>query len=146
MVTMVQSAANWRSTHTHVYRTHSLTHVRQHCYNHFVRSASSATPYIYTCIIWNRIFFEGTLITANARENNRLIKMPNIKNNVCLLSHFVPRLPTRDNERVDRFPPLRPEWKCWQLKGGKLCGTEGCRSWERYSVDTDSSLCGSMSV
>ena len=26
MVTMAQSAANWRNTHTHVDRTHSLTH------------------------------------------------------------------------------------------------------------------------
>ena len=27
MVTMVQSAANWRNTHTDVDRTHSLTHI-----------------------------------------------------------------------------------------------------------------------
>ena len=42
MVTMAQSAVNWRNTHTHVYRTHSLTHSHQHSYNHVVRSASSA--------------------------------------------------------------------------------------------------------
>ena len=34
MVTMVQSAANWRNTHTPVDRTHSLTHLHQHSYNH----------------------------------------------------------------------------------------------------------------
>ena len=42
MVTMAQSAANWRNTHTHVERTHSLTHLHQHIYNYFVRSATSA--------------------------------------------------------------------------------------------------------
>ena len=43
MVTMTQSAANWRNTHTHMDGTHSLTHLHQHCYNHVVRSASSYT-------------------------------------------------------------------------------------------------------
>ena len=39
---MAQSAANWRNyTHSHVDRTHSLTHLHQHSYNHVVRSASS---------------------------------------------------------------------------------------------------------
>ena len=42
MVTMAQSAADWRNTHTHVNRTHSLMHLHQHGYNHVVRSASSA--------------------------------------------------------------------------------------------------------
>ena len=44
MVTMSQSVANWPKTHTHMNRTHSLTHLHQHSYNHFVRfrSASSA--------------------------------------------------------------------------------------------------------
>ena len=44
MITMAQSVANWRNTHTHVDRTHSLTHVHrdQHSHNHVVRSASSA--------------------------------------------------------------------------------------------------------
>ena len=42
MVTMAQSAVNWYSTHTHVDRTPSLTHVHQHSYTHIVRSASSA--------------------------------------------------------------------------------------------------------
>ena len=42
MVTMAQSAANCRKTHTHVDCTHSLTHLHQHSYKHFVRSASSA--------------------------------------------------------------------------------------------------------
>ena len=50
MVTMAQSAANWRNTRTHVDRTHSLTHLHQHSYDHFLGSASSA---IYR--IWNRI-------------------------------------------------------------------------------------------
>ena len=42
MVTMAQNAANWCNTHTHVDRMHSLTHIHQHSYNHFVRNASSA--------------------------------------------------------------------------------------------------------
>ena len=42
MVTMAQSAVNWRNTNTHVDRPHSLTHLHQHGYNHVVRKASSA--------------------------------------------------------------------------------------------------------
>ena len=42
MVIMAQSVANWRNTHTHVNRTHSLTHLHQYSYKHVVRSASSA--------------------------------------------------------------------------------------------------------
>ena len=40
MVTMAQtqSASNWRNMHTHADRTHSLTHLLQHSYNHFVQS------------------------------------------------------------------------------------------------------------
>ena len=41
MVTMAQSVVNWHNTHTHVDRTHSLTHLHQHSYIHMVRSASS---------------------------------------------------------------------------------------------------------
>ena len=41
-VTMAQNVVNWRNTHTQVDRTHSLTHLHQNSYNHFVRSASSA--------------------------------------------------------------------------------------------------------
>ena len=43
MVTMAQSAVNWRNTHTHMDRTHSFTHVHQHSYSHVVRSASSVS-------------------------------------------------------------------------------------------------------
>ena len=42
MVSMAESAANWRKTYTHVDRTHSLTHLQQHSYNHEVWIASSA--------------------------------------------------------------------------------------------------------
>ena len=42
MVTMAQSVANWRNTHTHVDRTLSLAHLHRHSYNLVVRSASSA--------------------------------------------------------------------------------------------------------
>ena len=42
MVTMAQSAANWRNTHTHMDRTHSFTHLHQHSCNHVVWNASSA--------------------------------------------------------------------------------------------------------
>ena len=47
MVTVAQSAANWRNTHTHVDRTRSLTHLHQHSYNHVVRSTSSAIIFQY---------------------------------------------------------------------------------------------------
>ena len=39
---MAQSAANWRNTHTHLDRSHSLTQLHQRSCNHFVQSASSA--------------------------------------------------------------------------------------------------------
>ena len=42
MITMAQSAVNWCNMHTHVDRTHSLTHLDQYSYNHIVRSTSSA--------------------------------------------------------------------------------------------------------
>ena len=32
MVTVAESAVNWRNTHTHMDRTHSLTHLQQHGY------------------------------------------------------------------------------------------------------------------
>ena len=41
MVTMDQNAVNWRNTHTQVDRTHSLTHLHQRSYKHYVRSANS---------------------------------------------------------------------------------------------------------
>ena len=47
MVTMAESAANWRNTHTHMDRTHSLTHLHQHSYNNVVRSASLAITFQY---------------------------------------------------------------------------------------------------
>ena len=52
MVTMAESAANWRNTHTHVDRTHSLTHLHHHSYNHIVRKRQ-----LSYYIIWNRILF-----------------------------------------------------------------------------------------
>ena len=42
MVSMAQSAANWRNMHTHLDRTHSLAHLHQHSYNHVVWNAISA--------------------------------------------------------------------------------------------------------
>ena len=39
---MAQSTVNWRNTHTHVDRMHSLTQLHQHSHNHVVRSARSA--------------------------------------------------------------------------------------------------------
>ena len=36
MVTMAQSAANWRNTHTRTDRTYLLTHLHQQSYNHVV--------------------------------------------------------------------------------------------------------------
>ena len=56
MVTIAQSAATWRNTHTHVGRTHSLTHLHQCSYNHAVQSASSAI----TEIGKSNFYFEGT--------------------------------------------------------------------------------------
>ena len=58
MVTIAQSAAmNWHNTHTHVDRTHSLTHLHQHRYNHVVRSASSTITYFGIELLF---YFEGT--------------------------------------------------------------------------------------
>ena len=52
MVTVAQSAANLRNTHTHMDRTHSLMHLHQPSYNHVVRSASSAifsACWVFSC-------------------------------------------------------------------------------------------------
>ena len=65
MVTMAQSAANWRNTHTHVDRMHSLTHLQLHqhsYYNHFVRKRQLS---YYR--IWNQILFDWYL-----REHRKL--------------------------------------------------------------------------
>ena len=56
MVTVAQNAVNWRNTHTHMDRTHSLIHLRQHSYNHVVQSANSATSefaikILFWCVI-----------------------------------------------------------------------------------------------
>ena len=43
MISMAESATNWRNTHAHVDRTHSLMHLHQHSYSsHVVRSTPSA--------------------------------------------------------------------------------------------------------
>ena len=55
MVTMTQSAANGRNTHTHVDRTHSRTHLHKHSYNHIVRSANSANTEFGI-----KLYFEGS--------------------------------------------------------------------------------------
>ena len=44
MVTMAQSAANWRNTHTHMDRTHSLTHL-QHSHNTTICGAKRQLSY-----------------------------------------------------------------------------------------------------
>ena len=55
MVTMAQSAANWRNTHTHMDRTHSLTHLQlQHSYSHVVWNASLAI--IFQCLLGLFVF------------------------------------------------------------------------------------------
>ena len=67
MVTMAQSAANWHNMHTHVDRTHPLTHLHQYSYIHAVRSASSASAEF-----WNLFFIlkvPGFHVVAN---NTRL--------------------------------------------------------------------------
>ena len=51
MVSMAQSAANWRKTNPQVNRMHSLTRLHQHSCNHFVRSASWAIAEVG---IWNK--------------------------------------------------------------------------------------------
>ena len=65
MVTMAQSAANWRNTHTRVDRTPSLTHLHQHGYSHDVRSASLA-------IAEFRIdfYFEGSLFVCSLKASS----------------------------------------------------------------------------
>ena len=52
-VPMAQSAANWCNAHTHVERTHSLTHLHQHSNNHVVRSTCSAiTEFGIKFVFW----------------------------------------------------------------------------------------------
>ena len=64
-VTVAQSAANWRNTHTLVDRTHSLTHLHQHSYSHFVRSASAAITEFGIDFLY---FFEGRLPEGGGRK------------------------------------------------------------------------------
>ena len=60
MVTMAQSAANWRKTHTHVDRMHSVTHLHHHSYNHVVQSASSAiTEFGIKFLFWRYLSVGG---------------------------------------------------------------------------------------
>ena len=50
MVTMAQSAMNWRNTHTYMDHTHSLMHLHQHSYNHVVRSAIIfSARWVFSC-------------------------------------------------------------------------------------------------
>ena len=66
MVTVVQSAANWRNTLTHVDRTHSLTHLHQQSYNH-----NCAKRQLSYYRLWNGIFiFEG-ILPENYRNLDR---------------------------------------------------------------------------
>ena len=68
MVTMAQSAANWRNMHTHVDRKHSLTHLHQHSFNHIVRSVSSAVTEFGIKILFSRYLRKGEQ-TGVPREN-----------------------------------------------------------------------------
>ena len=70
MVTMAQSAANWRNTHTQwIARIHSYG-LHQHSYNHVVRSASSA---IQRQNLESNFYFEGTLNSLTGQDCLRRI-------------------------------------------------------------------------
>ena len=51
MVTMAQNAAYWLDTHTHMDRTHSLTHLHQHSYKH-VHAGSFSVSVIHQTMTW----------------------------------------------------------------------------------------------
>ena len=55
MITMTQSAANWRYTHTHLDRTYSRTHLHRHSYSHLVR-------------IKRKLNYSGSTIVAQAQQ------------------------------------------------------------------------------
>ena len=52
MVTIDQSAANWRNTQTQADRTHPLTHLHQHSYNHWLCAKLKLSYYRN----WNQIY------------------------------------------------------------------------------------------
>ena len=71
MVTMAQSATTWcRNTHTHVDRTHSLTHLHQHSYDHVVRSVSSAITEVGIYFLFRMCLREGEK-SADSQPANR---------------------------------------------------------------------------
>ena len=59
MATMAQSAANWHNMHTHMDRTHSLTHLHRHSYNHDVRSANSAISEVGIQFLFGKYLRKG---------------------------------------------------------------------------------------
>ena len=66
-MTMAQSAAKWRNTHTHGDRMHSLPQLYKiHSYNHVVRQASSANT---ESGIWKKK--KGTTTTTTTTTNNK---------------------------------------------------------------------------
>ena len=58
MVTMAHSAANWRNTHTHVDRTHPLTHLHQYSHKHVC--AKRQLSYSAITKFGIEVYFEGT--------------------------------------------------------------------------------------
>ena len=62
MVTVAQRAANGRNTHTHVDRTHSLTHL-QHSYNHVGQLSYYR--------IWNQIYILKVLEGGGTNRSTR---------------------------------------------------------------------------
>ena len=72
MVTMAQRAANWCSTHTNVDHSHSLTHLRQHSYNHVVRSASSAVAEFGIKFLFLKAWRRARVPGENSRQPARL--------------------------------------------------------------------------
>ena len=59
MVTMAQSAANWGNTHTHVDRTHSLTHLNINTVTTTVYEAPAQLLQISNLFLFGRYLREG---------------------------------------------------------------------------------------
>ena len=70
MVAMAQRTTNWRNMHTHLDRSHSLTHLHQHSSNHVVRSASSGITEFGIGNTFLRYLREGEQ-TGVPRKKNR---------------------------------------------------------------------------
>ena len=99
---MAQSTANWRNTHTHMDRMHSLTHLHRCGYNH-VRSAISAiTEFVIKFYLW---VHGSSAATASCREFLTFMADDSVWSNSCMV---ISRWAWRESEFLCRSAFRKP--------------------------------------